>query len=114
MMVLTNDFTDCHALSLVMATPDHQLLERFRYHANGPIKRLRRIMMTEGTYSYREAKRAIAGSAGDALDRVILVAFLRRLMASTHVTAWLEQHNRRTMGVLKTLLDSRFDGSNAV
>lgn len=114
MMVLTNDFTDGHALSLVMATPDHLLLEKFRYRANGPTRRLRRTMMAEGAYSYREAIRAFANSGCDTLDRVILVAFLRRLMANPDVTAWLEQHGRRTMGVLRTLLGFRFDGADAV
>jgi hypothetical protein len=113
MMVLTNDFTDCHALSLVMATPEHQLLERLRYRANGPTRRLRRTMMTEGAYSYREAIRAFASFGSDALDRVILVAFLRRLMANPDATAWLEQHSRRTMGALKTLLGHRVGGAGS-
>ncbi|MBZ0212003.1 MAG: recombinase family protein [Hyphomicrobium sp.] len=111
-MVLTNDFTDCHTLSLVAATPKHQLLQRFGSRANGPSERLRRIMIAEGAYTYREAKRALACSGCDALDGVTLAAFARRLMANPDVGSWLEQHNRKAMGALKSVLRHRFDGAD--
>ncbi len=106
-MVLTNDITDCHALSLLVATPDHQLLERFGHRANGPSRRLRRTLIEEGAYNYREAIRALASSGFNALDGLVLLAFARRLMANPDVAAWVEQHNRKAMGVLRTALQLR-------
>lgn len=108
-MVLTNDITDCHALSLVVGTPDHELMEGFRYRANGPRRRLRRRLIEEGAYNYREAKRALSASGFDTLDSVVLCAFVRRLMANPDVSAWLEKNNRKAAAVLTSALRDGLD-----
>jgi len=103
-MVLTNDFTDLHTLSLIHATPKSQLLERWPGRANGPGKRLVRTMITEGAYTYREAMRALPCSGYDAIDRVVLVAFVRKLMANRTLASWLERNARRALPALASAL----------
>lgn len=103
-MVLTNDFTDLHTRSLIAATPKHLLIKGWGDRVSAPSKRLFGTMIAEGSYTYREAKRALPCSGCDALDGVILAAFARRLIANPTVVTWLEQHDRGAIGVLRSSL----------
>jgi DNA invertase Pin-like site-specific DNA recombinase len=104
LMILAGDLTQYHARALVAATPEDMLMERPNKHIYGPTERELKVMIAVSATTYREAKHSLARFGDDALDEVVLEAFVRRLMAGPFVAAWLERHHKRAVRAFKTAL----------
>lgn len=101
LILLTNDPTDYFTRALVVATPPEGLLEQPRYRAlGGRLQRLK-VFRAEREYMLRQAKRTFATFDRDALDLTVVEAFARRLVGTPAITAWLEEHQREALHMLK-------------
>lgn len=104
LMILAGDLTQYHARALVAATPEDMLRKQPNKHIYGPTERELKVMIAVSETTYREAKQSLARFGDDALDEVVLRAFVRRLMSGPSVAAWLERHQRRAVRAFKTSL----------
>ena len=104
LMILAGDLTQYHARALVAATPGDMLMKRPNKHIYGPTERELKVMIAVSATTYRETKQSLARFGDDALDEVVLGAFVRRLMSAPPVAAWLERHHRRAVRVFKAAL----------
>jgi DNA invertase Pin-like site-specific DNA recombinase len=101
LMVLVNDLTEYFARALVVATPPQGLLEPPRFRAFGARLRRLKALRAEREYMHREGKRSLAAYGRDALDLIVVQSFVRRLMATPAVVAWLERHDRNALQSLQ-------------
>jgi DNA invertase Pin-like site-specific DNA recombinase len=102
-IVLVNDLSEYYARSLVAATRSDDLLEAPRKHVYGARQKELQLLITEGEVLYRESKRALSTFGRDAHDLVAIEAFVRRLLATPKVSAWIASNHPQALQDMKSM-----------
>jgi hypothetical protein len=78
-------------------------LEAPRKHVYGARQKELQLLITEGEVLYRESKRALSTFGRDAHDLVAIEAFVRRLLATPKVSAWIASNHPQALQDMKSM-----------
>ena len=111
-MIAMNKFTTSYARSLVMATPQSQLVEEHKpKNTRGLTEEQVALMERESASLDREFKVAEQSYGSDHLDLVLSTGYIGKLLANTRVVRYLAQHQNEILGEFQRIVQSDKDVS---
>jgi hypothetical protein len=105
-MIAMNKFTARYARSLLLATPQSQLIEPVKAKkAKGLTEDQIALMERESAGLEREFKIAEQSYGTDHLDLVLTTGYVRKLLTNASVVRYLSQHHREIFAELQKLVE---------